>query len=326
MQSRLRLSVALGDYDITRPIIAGEVRPAGVDAIPLVYPSPQRHWRMLRHREFDVCELSLGSYAALVSRGDDSLVGLPVFPHRRFRHSYVFVTGARRIGSPADLGGGRVGVRSWQTTAGLYLRGILSEHHGLPVESVRWVAQDAEDVDLDLPPNVRLERVPDGRTVTDMCATGELDGLLYPEIPDQVRAGTGEIRRLFADPRAAEEAYFRQTGVFPIMHLVVVRREIVDRHPWVAGTLVAAFTEAKRAALRRLGDPRTVSLAWLRWLIEREREVLGSDAWDYGLTERNRHVLETFLGYAAAQGVSARPLAVEELFGASVVEDPPGYV
>lgn len=322
----LRLTVALGDYDINRPIIDGHVQPDGIETIPLVLSSPQRHWRMLRHREFDICELSLGSYVAMVSRADASLAGLPVFPHRRFRHSYIFVTGTREITSATHLAGGRVGVRNWQTTAGIYMRGILSEHHHLPLESVTWVAQDPEDVDLTLSPTVRLQQVADGRPVTDMCASGELDGLLYPEIPAQVRAGTGEIRRLFDDPRAEEERYFRRTGIFPIMHLVVVRRELVERHPWLARSIVDAFAESKRVALRRLGDPRVVSLAWLRWLIEHEREVLGPDAWAYGLGAQNRQVLETFLRYALAQGVAARETTVDELFVGSVLDDPPTYV
>jgi len=326
MRVRLPISVAIGDYDITRPIIDGVVQPDGLQVTPIVLASPQRHWRMLRHREFDACELSLGSYAAAVSHGDDSMVGLPVFPHRRFRHSYIFVSGTRSISSASELAGGRLGIRSWQTTAGIYMRGILSDDYGLPPESVTWVAQDAEDVGIRLPKTIRLEQVTDGQRVTDLCADGRLDGLLYPEIPAQVRAGTGEIRRLFADPRAEEESYFRHTGVFPIMHLVVVRRELVEKHPWIARNLVDAFVESKRLAQRRLSDPRVVSLAWLRWLYEHEHDVLGPHAWDYGLGSRNRHVVSTFLRYAATQGLVGHATGVADLFLASVCDDPPRYV
>lgn len=326
MAARVELSLSLGDYDINRPLIDGAVQPQGIDAIPLVQQSPQRHWRMLLHREFDVCELSLGSYVAMVSRGDRSLVGLPVFPHRRFRHSYVFVTGRRHIRSAEELRGGRVGVRSWQVTGGVWMRGFLAEYHGLALDSVTWVAQDPDDIELTLPEGIRLERVPDGQTVTSMCARGELDALVYPEIPEQVHAQTGEMRRLFPDPRAAEEAYFAETGIFPIMHVVVVRREVLEEHPWVARSLVDAFTESKRQAMQRMRDPRVVSLAWLRWLMEHERDVLGPDPWMYGLGEANRSNLGTFLHYAAEQGVAARKLEVDELFFDTVREDPPHFV
>lgn len=323
--TRLQLSIGLGDYDLNRPLIDGLVQPQGIELIPTVASSPERHWRMLLHDAFDVCEMSMGSFVALRSRESDRFIGLPVFPHRRFRHSFVFVTGQRPIRSAAELKGGRIGVRSWQTTAGIYMRGFLADDYGLPVSEVEWVAQDGDDVELELPNGIRLSRVPDGETVTDLCARGELDGLLYPEIPDDVHERTGRIVRLFEDPRAEEEAHFRRTGIFPIMHLVVVRRELIERHPWIAGNLVQAFDAAKAVAMQRLRDPRTVSLAWLRWLIEQERELLGADPWVNGV-EPNRHVLEAFLRYSFEQGVAARPLEVEELFHESVIEPAPGYV
>lgn len=323
--SRLSLSIALGDYDINRPLIDGEVLPQGIELLPTVKSSPERHWRMLLHEEFDICEMSMGSFVALRSEGDDRFVGIPVFPHRRFRHSFIFVTGARSIRAAQDLRGGRIGVRSWQTTAGVYMRGFLADQYGLPLDSVEWVAQDADDVPLTLPDGVRLSRVPEGATVTEMCAMGELDGLLYPEIPADVHDRSGRIVRLFDDPRAEEEAHFRSTGIFPIMHLVVIRKEIVERHPWVCRNLVQAFDAAKAKAMHRLRDPRTVSLAWLRWLIEQERQLLGEDPWVNGV-EANRHILETFVRYSVEQGVASRPMAIEELFHSSVLEQPPGYV
>lgn len=326
MRRRIQLSIAMGDYDINRPIIDGQVQPQGVELVPLTMPSPERHWRMLVRREFDICELSLGSYAAMISHGGDSLVAIPVFPHRRFRHSYVFVSGARNITRAEQLRGERVGVRSWQTTMGIYMRGVLADHYGLPLDSVTWVAQDAEDVALDLPPDLRLEKMSQGQTLTESCASGQLAGLIYPEIPAPVRAGTGEIRRLFPDARQVEEDYFRQTKIFPIMHLVVIKREIAERHEWLPRNLVIAFEEAKRLARERLNDPRTVSLAWLRWLIEHERELLGADPWEFGTSRRNLHVLETFLRYAWEQRVTSRPLSVDQLFADGIAEVPPSYV
>jgi 4,5-dihydroxyphthalate decarboxylase len=325
--TRLKLTLAAGDYDLTRPLLDGAVSPQGVDLVTMTYPSPQRHWRMLVHQEFDIAEMSLGSYVALRSRGQDDIIAVPVFPHRRFRHGYAFVSAARdEIASASDFAGEQIGVRSWQTTAGVWLRGILAEHHGLPLESVRWLSQDGEDVPLDLPGGLSLETVPEGRSVVDMCVSGEAAGLIYPEIPAPVSAGEPTIRRLFSDPKTAEQEYFRKTGIFPIMHVVAIRTGLAEQYPWLARNVMEAFEAAKRHALLRLRDPRTVSLAWLRALQEEEQELLGSDPWSYGLTDRNRHVLDTFLGYAEQQGVAAKHLTPEDLFHPATTERPPAYV
>jgi 4,5-dihydroxyphthalate decarboxylase len=321
-----RVVLAVGDYDITRPLLDGAVPVQGVDLVALTYPSPQRHWRMLKHAEFDVAEMSLGSYVAARSGGDDSLVAVPVFPHRRFRHGYAFLSAAAGARQARDLAGQAVGVRSWQTTAGVWLRGLLAEHHGLPLDSVRWVAQDTEDVALSLPEGMRLEPAAEHENVVDLCVRGELAGLVYPEIPGPVLAGEPTIRRLFEDPKAAEQAYYRQTGIFPIMHVVALRAELAEQHPWLARNLMDAFEAAKATAFSRLRDPRTVSLAWLRALQEEEAALLGPDPWGYGLDDANSHVLQTFLGYAMQQGVASRSMSPAELFLPSTLERPPAYV
>lgn len=326
MSGRLRLTLATGDYDITRPLIDGDVQPTGLDLIRVTMPSPQRHYRMIVHREFDIAELSLGSYVARLSRGEDDLIAIPAFPHRRFRHGYAFVSAAAGVTEPAALAGTKVGLRSWQTTAGVWLRGILAEHHGLPVESVHWVKQDVEDVELELPAGIRLDSVAPGQRVTDLCARGEISGLVYPELPRQVLDGDGTIVRLFPDPKAAEQAYYRATGIFPIMHVVAIRREIAQRYPWIPRTMLEAFEEAKERAMRRLDNPRTVSLAWLRTLQEEERALLGPDPWRYGFDAVNQHTLDTFLGYALHQGVAAKPLAAAELFHPATLDVTPRYV
>lgn len=324
--SSLRITVATGDYDITRPLVDGAVKASGIDVVGLTMASPQRHWRMLMNREFDVAELSLGSYSARVSRGEDDLVAIPAFPHRRFRHGYAFTSTASGIDRPDQLVGKRVAVRNWQTTAGVWLRGILDEYHGLPVESVQWMAQDDEDVPMSLPPDISLERVGAGAAVTDLCAEGTVDGLVYPELPRQVIDDDGTIRRLFDDPKAAEQEYYRQTSIFPIMHVVAIKAELVAQYPWLPRTLLDAFTESKRLGMARLNDPRSVSLAWLRALQEEERALLGPDPWRYGLDDVNQNTLETFLRYAERQGVTARKVGVEELFHPSTLADVPHYV
>lgn len=324
--SKLRITVATGDYDITRPILDGAVAPVGLDVIGVTAASPQRHWRMLVHREFDVAEMSLGSFCARVSRGETDMVGIPVFPHRRFRHGYVFVPHRSAAQQASDLSGQSIGVRSWQTTAGVWLRGILAEYHGLALSDVHWLAQDGEDVALALPPDIRLSRVPEGENVTDMCADGRIGGLVYPEIPRQILDGDGTMRRLFADPKRAEQQYFRDTGIFPIMHLLVVRAELVDAYPWLPRTLFEMFEESKSMAMKRLSNPRTVSLAWLRALQEEEQALLGADPWNYGLDRQNTMTIDTFLRYAQEQGVTSRSLKAPDLFDPSVVDAPPAYV
>jgi len=204
----------------------------------------------------------------------------------------------------------------------VWLRGILAEHHGLPTESVDWVAQDAEDVELTLPPGVRLRPVAEGKTVTAMCAAGEIAGLVYPELPEQMLAGDDTIRRVFANHREVEQAYYSSTGIFPIMHVVVIRAELLEAFPWLARNLLDAFVESKRLGMRRLSNPRTVSLAWVQSLQEEERALLGPDPWRYGFDAVNRKTLETFIGYALRQGVAAAPLAPEELFHPATLEEP----
>lgn len=324
--SRLRLTLAVGDYDVTRPLIDGAVQPSGLDLVVVTYPSPQRHWRMMRHREFDACELSLGSYVTHRGSGGEDLVAVPAFPHRRFRHGYLFVPAASPAREPAELSGGSIGIRTWQTTAGIWLRGILAEHHGLDLASVRWIAQDAEDVADSVPSDIDLRRVEEGQSVTELCATGALDGLVYPEIPRQVLDRDGTIRRLFDDPKAEEQAYFGRTGIFPIMHTVALQSDLVERFPWVARSLLDAFVEAKRLAIARLDNPRTVSLAWLRALQEEERDILGADPWRYGFDDVNRATLSTFLRYALDQGLVKQPLQPEDLFYDTTLDDVPSYV
>lgn len=326
MNARLRLTVALGDYDINQAILDGSLRPSGLDLVGITMASPQRHWRMLMHQEFDIAELSLGSYSARVSRGEDDLVAIPAFPHRRFRHGYAFASSAAGIQRPEDLAGASIGVRNWQTTAGVWIRGILDEFHNVPVESVDWVAQDGEDVEMSLPEGVKLRRVEPGRAVTDMCASGELQGLVYPELPRQLLAGDGTIKRVFDDPKSVEQDYYRRTEIFPIMHVVAIKRALVEQYPWLPRTVLEAFTESKRRSIERLKNPRTVSLAWLRDLQEEEEALLGADPWRYGLDQVNRNTLETFLRYAAAQGVTARKVSVDELFAPSTIDAMPRYV
>ncbi len=323
--SRLQLSLACGDYDLLQPLLHGEVRPEGIDLVVVRLPSPERHWRMLRHEEFDVCELSLASY--LVDRDrTDRFTAIPVFPHRRFRHGYLFVRTDGPVRKPGDLRGRRVGLRTFQNTAGLWVRGILQHDYGLDLRTVQWVAQDEEDLPLDLAPRgIRLERVPPGGNVDRMLVDGELDAVIYPEVLPSYRRGDPAVRRLFENYPEVEKAYFRRTGIFPIMHTVVVRTALLERHPWVATNLLRAFEASKRECIRRLQDPRRVSLAWFLPALEEERRILGPDPWAYGF-EPNRHTLEVAAQYADEQGLTSRRLEVTGLFAPSTLDQPPRFV
>lgn len=324
--SRLQISLACGDYDINRGLIDGTVRPEGIDLVPIVLPSPERHWRMMRGQEFDVCELSLASYLVLRDRRSLPFIAIPVFPHRRFRHSYIFVNSAAGIDKPRDLEGRRVGIRTWQTTAILWVRGILEEHYGVDLTTVHWYRQDEEDVPFTLPSRFTLTQLSREQNLNRMLLEGEVDALIHPEIPSAFKQGDPRVRRLFPDAKAEEVRYYRATGIFPLMHTVVIKEALLARAPWVATTMLKAFRESKDLAWRQMEDPRRVSLAWLRDLIEEQRAILGRDPWPYDLPS-NRTALETMIRYAHRHGMIQAPMPPEALFFPPSLETMPvGYV
>ena len=326
MTRRLHLTLACGDYDITRALVTGEVAPNGIDLTVLTYPSPERHWRMSRGLEFDVCELSLATYLALHDRGDYAAVAVPAFPHRRFRHGFVFINTSAGIRSPRDLDGRRVGVRTWQTTAGLWARGILQDDHGVDLTTIDWVAQDEEDVPLaETAARYRMRRAPGGTTVVDMLLGGELDALIYPDPVDAVDRGDPRVARLFPDSKAAEIDHFQRTGLFPLMHTVVIRRPILDEHPWVARNILDAFEISKRRAFEAMRDPRRVSLAWFREALAEQERILGPDPWSYDF-EANRVGLETMIRWAHEQGLISRSFPAADLFAPTTLTRLPAYV
>jgi 4,5-dihydroxyphthalate decarboxylase len=323
--STLHLSLACGLYDINEPLLRGEITAQGIDLNVQAYPSPERHRRMSQHLEFDVCEFSLATYLMIHDQGVLPVTAIPAFPHRRFRHGFVFVNSAAGIREPGQLTGRRIGIRNWATTAGVWARGLLADDYGVDLKSITWVAQDEEDVPLEHAGDYRIERASHGQTVTAMLETGELDALIYPELPRAVLAGDARIRPLFADARQAEIAWFERTRIFPIMHTVLVRQAIVEAHPWVARNLLTAFQQSKDRAFEAMRDPRRVSLAWFREAFEEQRRILGDDPWAYAF-EPNRHALETMIRYAHEQGMIARRFPPEDLFERSTLETLPAYV
>jgi 4,5-dihydroxyphthalate decarboxylase len=314
MPTTVELTLACGDYEITRPLKDGSVRPDGIDLkVVTAMDSPTRHWRFLRNREFDMAEVSSSSYIAARDNGLP-FRAIPVFPHRRFRHGFVFINTAKGIAKPADLIGKKIGVKFFLNSAALWLRGILQHDYGVPFRSIDWYTELDEDIAQVTLDGVRITQVPKGRTIVEMLVDGELDAVLHPDLIRPLREKDPRVGRLFPDYKADEAAWFKQTGIFPIMHVLGIRQEIVDKYPWVPVNMYMAFNEAKAIAMRRMENPRIVPLAWYREAWEEQQELIGRDPWEYGLTERNRHNLETLVGYSHEQGLIKRRIPLDELF------------
>lgn len=314
MTGKLQLTLACGDYEIVRPLKEGLVRPDGIELTILTdMDSSTRHWRFLRGRHFDAAEVSASSYIAARGKGLP-FAAIPVFLHRRFRHGFVFTNTAAGLRAPRDLVGRKVGVKGYLVTATLWMRGILESEYGVPHRDIDWVSELDEDVDLGAIPGLRLTRIPQDKSLEDMLCTGEIAALLHPDLIAPILARDPRVGRLWPDYKAEEVSYVRRTGIFPIMHVLGIRPEIVERHPWVPVNLQRAFDAARRMAMKRMANPRLVPLAWYREAWEEQEALLGPDPWEYGLTPANRRNLETLVGYSHAQGLIPRAIPLEELF------------
>ncbi|WP_246272819.1 ABC transporter substrate-binding protein [Oricola thermophila] len=318
--------MAVGDYDRVRPLFDGEVQIDGVDPVFLRLSPEEIFFRAFRHADFDICELSLSSFAVKTARNDCPYVGIPVFPSRAFRHTSIYVRKDRGIDAPAALKGKRVGVPEYQLTANVWARALLEDEYGVRPADIEWVRAGIEQpgrpekIKLDLPGDVMLSDAPEGRTLSGMLAAGEIDALIGPRIPSCF-GPENKVGWLFDDPRAAALDYYRRTRIFPIMHVVGIRRDLVDNHPWLPATVAKAFDAAKRVCADRLSDTSAtkVMLPFIEEQIHEVKELMGEDYWSYGLGP-NRHVLETFLRHHHSQGLSPRQVAPEELFHPSTLE------
>lgn len=317
--ARLPLSFSCWDYDRVRAVQDGRVVPQGIDLTFLPNAPEETFFRMLKWREFDVAEMSLSSYVLSLFEDEPPFVAIPVFPSRVFRHGSVYLGPGSSATSPAELAGGTIGVPEYQITASVWIRGILAEHHGLPVDAVSYrtgglhEAGRHEKVRLDLPPHIAVRPIGPLETLDELLVTGAVDALYSARAPRSF--GPGPVRRLFPDPRSVEQAYFADTGIFPIMHTVVIRREVYERHPWVARSLLDALTTARDLVYPQLHEV-TALKAMLPWSVpeaETTVSLMGPDFWPYGI-EPNRTTLETFLRYSHEQGLAKRALAPEELF------------
>jgi 4,5-dihydroxyphthalate decarboxylase len=314
MSKNLSLSLACGNYEITRPLIEGVVEPDGIDLRVISgVGSRERHWRMARHHEYDVCEFNACAYFMARDRGF-SWSALPVFLHRRFRHGFVFVNTTKGISKPIDLIGKKIGGTNFQPAGSIWVRGILEEDFGVPHQKITWVAERAEDIEFTPPPNLHIEMIPRDKSLDEMLAAGELDAMISPNFPRPFLQRDKRVARLFPNFKDLEVEYYQRYGIFPIMHVTVIRQKILDENPWVAASLVQAFEKAKLIAYEHVRNPRTVPLAWLTSAWEEQEKVLGRDPWVYGLGVANRKNLETAIRYTHQQGLMSRIISVSDLF------------
>lgn len=317
---QLHLSISTGDYDRVRAIKDGRVPVQGCAVTYLTPPLEELFVRALIGAEFDACEVSFSSYLIALSRGKTPYRALPVFLSRVFRHSAFYVRADRGIARPEDLRGKRVGVPEYQMTAALWARGLLEDEYGVKPSEIEWCNGGleqpgrSEKLALDLPPDVTLTPIGPGETLSAMLATGALDALVTPRTPSCF-GKVPQVGRLFPDYRTAERAYAKKSGLFPIMHVLAVREELLRAHPWLASSLFAAFRQAKDIAIRELEEigAYNVTVPWLAEELKDIRAVLGEDYWPYGLA-KNRASIEAALRYSHAQGLSARRLTIEEAF------------
>ena len=314
----LDLSLACGRYEWTRGIWDGTVTIEGVELSVLDYHNPERFARMVNNLEFEACELSMGTYLATRERHSEfPFTAIPVFPHRRFRHSYIYKRAGAEIDSPSDLERKRVGVVNWQTTTGIWQRGLLGEQYGVDTEAIEWQRVGSEIIPIEIPNCYSITDIElRGETIqymTELLQAGDLDAVLLP-----VSIDLPEAVHLFSDPLEEEKEYFQQTGIHPIMHAIVLRDELLDDHPWVVQTLYDAFEAAKQQCLDRLERPQWLPVLWPDLYIDDERELM-ADPWEYGLTETNRTALESLVEYAHRQGVADERYDIAELFAAGTL-------
>ena len=320
--NKVPLTLAIGDYEHTRDLATGQVPVQGVDLNVLHLRPEEAFFRFTFFREWEVSEMSMGKYVSLRSQEDKAIAAIPVFPSRVFRQSMIYVREGGGIRRPEQLKGKRIGVPEWAQTAVIYARGYLVHQADVPLASVEWIqagvneAGRVEKVKLKLPEGVRLRPEPE-RSLNEMLLAGDIDAVLSARPPHGFGRG---IARLFPDYEAVEAAYFKNTGIFPIMHVIVIKTEVLERHPWLAMNLYKAFEEAKRRSIERLSDITAshAPLAWLAPYTERMKSLFGEDFWPYGL-EKNRTTLQAFVDFAFEQGVCHRRLELEDLFPSQVL-------
>ena len=324
--NKLQISIAMGDYDRNRALYDGRVQIDGCDPVYMLLNPEEMFFRAMRSRDFDITELSFSSYLVKHSRGECPYIAVPVFLSRAFRHTSIYVR-KDRIRQASDLKGKRIGVPEYQLTAIVWARSILQDDYGVSPEDVTWVRGGIdtpgrpEKIKLDLPPGVKIESAPEGKTISDLLNEGDIDGFIAPRPPSGAAMHNPNVGWLFDDPTAVAKDYYRRTGIFPIMHVVGIRKELAQQHRWLPSAVFKAFSQSKQKALDLLEDTSAtkVTLPFVEEQLKAARDTLGHDFWSYGV-EGNRKTLDAFLHHHHAQGLSSKRMAVEELFDPSTYE------
>ena len=324
---KLNLSVAVGNYDRMRPLVDGEVQINGVDPVYMLQEPEEMFFRAFRHADHDITELSMSSYSVKTSKNDCPYIGVPVFPSRAFRHTSIYIRTDRGIETPADLKGKRIGVPEYQLTANVWVRLFLEEDYGLKPSHVTWYRGGYEEVgrvekiNLNLTDGVQVINIPENETLSHMLAEGELDAVIGPRAPSCYTNGHPHVGYLFKNPQQEAQNWYKRTGIFPIMHLLGIRKTLVEQHPWLPFSVYKAFEQSKQIALTRLTDTSAtkVTLPFVEEQLLAARRLMGQDFWSYGF-EANRHVIERFLIQHHAEGLSSRLVKPEELFHPASME------
>ena len=326
MSKKLLLTMACHQYDRVQALFDGTIQPEGIDLVCISNTGAETFFRMLRHKEFDMCEMSLSSYAATLFSNDPAFIAIPVFPSRLMRHSCIWINKNSGIKEPKDFIGKRVGTPEWQMTATVWQRGFMQDDYGVPIDSVKYFSGGmmepgrVEKIAIDLPPNISLTPIPADKTLQQMLEDGEIDALYHAGIPPIYHTGKN-VKRLFENFAEVEMEYYKRTRIFHIMHTFVIKRDLYEKYPWIAQSMMKALNAAKNKAMEQMYDSGGLlfTLPWLIDHIDKTRELMGMDYWQYGL-EPNRHVLETFLRYSYEQSLSKRLLKPEELFAPNSLE------
>jgi 4,5-dihydroxyphthalate decarboxylase len=325
--SKLRLSVAIGDYDRNRPLLDGRVLIDGVEPVFMTLSPEEIFFRAFRHQEFDICELSFGSYVVSVDQGNPGYIAMPAFLSRAFRHTSIYIRTDKGINKPADLKGKRIGVAEYQLSANVWARALLEDDYGVKPADIIWVRGGMEQpgrpekIKLQLPAAIRLENAPPDRSLNALLAAGEIDGFIGPRTLSCFDQGHPQVARLFSDSVSVAADYYRRTGIFPIMHLLGVRRTLAEQQPWLPAALLKAFNQSKTLALTGLNDTSAtkVTLPFVEEQLVNARALLGNDFWSYGVAA-NRAVLDNFLDHHHRQGLSQRRITIEQLFHPATLE------
>lgn len=323
----LSITVACGNYDRTLPIRDGRIPIEGCEINFIPLDPEESFFRSLRYQEFDVSELSFNSYLMLTARGESPYISVPAFVSRVFRHAAIYIRTDRGIGRPEDLKGRKVGVPEYQMTAAVWARGMLKDEYGVDPSDIQWRTGGLEEpgrderTPLTLGNGVEVRPIGDEQTLCGMLEAGEIDALITARNPSVFLRGLPTVNRLFPDYKTVEQDYFRKTGLFPIMHVIGVRKTLVERCPWIAASVYKAFVQARDFAARDLAQrgQLRVTLPWVEADVDRVRAVMGDNYWPYGIKE-NRKSIEALLRYSWEQGLLARRLGVEEIFAPSTVE------